>query len=96
MWCLAPPGGKMAAVSDFVFGFVLEPQTHRQNSRQTEGLDEADGLRGIKHRFIWLLDGLAVFVKHFHLFLVVAHQRPVAVCVRLHWARSSLQLYAQT
>lgn len=68
---------------------VLKTWTYRQDSRQAESPPEADGLRGRRPHLV-LLSCVLLPGVHLHL-LVVAHQRLVAVAVRLHGAERGLR-----
>lgn len=69
---------------------VLKTWTYRQDSRQAESPPEADGLRGRRPRLV-LLNRVLLPGVHLHLLVLVAHQRLVAVGVRLHGAERGLR-----
>lgn len=73
-------------------------ETHKQDSRQTESLQKADGVRRLVHRFFGRLNRVASLAVRLHLlvFLLITHQRSVAVRVRLDGTESGFWLQVQT
>lgn len=69
---------------------MVKTWTYRQDSGQAESPPEADGLRGRRPR-LGLLNGVPLPGVHLHLLVLVAHQRLVAVGVRLHGAERGLR-----